>query len=47
MLEAESCKEIKKVPVIEFEIPKHIFIDPDTKLDGQISLINKVWNFDH
>ena len=29
MVEAELAKEIKKVPVIEFEIPKRIFMEHD------------------
>jgi U3 small nucleolar RNA-associated protein 19 len=29
MLEAELSKEIKKVPIIEFEIPKKIFMEHD------------------
>jgi U3 small nucleolar RNA-associated protein 19 len=44
MLDAELLKEVKKVPVVEYEIPKKIFM----KQGGsgvEDSLLVKVWDF--
>jgi U3 small nucleolar RNA-associated protein 19 len=45
MLEAELNKEIKKAPVVEYEIPKRIFTkyEPDSGMED--SLLVKVIDF--
>ena len=45
MLEAELLKEVKKTPVIEFEIPKRIFTKQDLALEAEDSLLVKLWDF--
>lgn len=45
MLEAEHVKEVKKTPVIEFEIPKRIFTKPDVTSEVEDSLLVKLWDF--
>ena len=45
MLDAELAKEVKKAPVVEFEIPKRIFLkhDPDSlQQDGPLV---QMWDF--
>ncbi|KUJ11149.1 nucleolar complex protein-like protein [Mollisia scopiformis] len=45
MLEAEHVKEVKKTPVIEFEIPKRIFLKQDLATEVEDSLLVKLWDF--
>lgn len=45
MLEAENAKDVKKTPVIEFEIPKKIFMKQDVALGVEDSLLVKLWDF--
>ncbi len=45
MLEAEYLKEVKKVPVIEFEIPKRIFLEQDAATRVEDSLLVKTVDF--
>lgn len=45
MLEAELSKDVKKVPVIEYEIPKKIFMKHDAGSEGEDSLLVKLWDF--
>ncbi|KAF4625556.1 hypothetical protein G7Y89_g12612 [Cudoniella acicularis] len=45
MLEAELLKDVKKVPVIEYEIPKKIFMKHDEGSGGEDSLLVKLWDF--
>ncbi|CCU81337.1 CBF/Mak21 family protein [Blumeria hordei DH14] len=45
MLEAENCKEIKKIPVIEFRIPKVIFTGKESETDTKECLIERLWRF--
>lgn len=44
MLEAELAKEVKKTPVIEFEIPKRIFLKQDAASKVEDSLLVKLWD---
>ncbi len=45
MLEAENTKEVKKLPVVEFEIPKKIFMKQDVGSEVEDSLLVKLWEF--
>lgn len=45
MLEAELSKDIKKAPVVEYEIPKKIFTKYDVQLGVKDSLVAKLWDF--
>jgi U3 small nucleolar RNA-associated protein 19 len=45
MLEAELSKEVKKPPVIEYEIPKRIFTRQDEDSVIEDSLLVKLWDF--
>jgi U3 small nucleolar RNA-associated protein 19 len=45
MLEAEHVKDVKKTPVIEFEIPKRIFMKHDQTSEVEDSLLVKLWDF--
>ncbi|POS86458.1 hypothetical protein EPUL_001964, partial [Erysiphe pulchra] len=45
MLEAEIHKEVKKAPVIEYEIPTNIFTESDKELPSKSNLLTKLWNF--
>jgi U3 small nucleolar RNA-associated protein 19 len=45
MLEAELSKEVKKAPVVEFEIPKRILIKQDVGSEVEDSLLVKLWSF--
>jgi U3 small nucleolar RNA-associated protein 19 len=45
MLEAELSKDIKKAPVVEFEIPKKIFTKYDVESGIEDSLVVKLWDF--
>ncbi|KAI9880321.1 MAG: hypothetical protein M1830_004200 [Pleopsidium flavum] len=45
MLDAELSKDIKKAPVIEYEIPKRIFMEHDVDAPQQDCLLVKLWDF--
>jgi len=45
MLEAENSKDVKKTPVIEFEIPKKIFMKHDATLEAEDTLLVNLWDF--
>jgi len=45
MLEAENTKDVKKTPVIEYEIPKKIFMKHDVATGVEDSLLVKLWDF--
>ena len=45
MLDAELGKELKKAPVVEFEIPKKIFMKQDADSTVENGLLVKLWNF--
>ncbi|KAF7942868.1 uncharacterized protein EAE97_006322 [Botrytis byssoidea] len=45
MLESELAKDVKKVPVVEYEIPKRIFMKHDAEAALEDSLLVKLWNF--
>ena len=45
MLEAENAKDVKKMPVIEYEIPKKIFMKNDMESGVEDSLLVKLWDF--
>jgi U3 small nucleolar RNA-associated protein 19 len=45
MLEAELSKDIKKAPVVDFEIPKKIFTKQDVESAVEDSIVVKLWNF--
>lgn len=46
MLDAELLKEVKKTPVVEFEIPKKIFTKQDASSEVKDSLLVKSWKFE-
>ncbi|KAJ9137949.1 Nucleolar complex protein [Pleurostoma richardsiae] len=45
LLEAEMSKEVKKPPVVEFMIPKRIFLLQDKESGVEDSLLVKLWDF--
>lgn len=45
MLDAELDREIKKAPVVEFEIPKKIFTKHDAGSGVEDGLLVKLWSF--
>ncbi|PVH84240.1 CBF-domain-containing protein [Cadophora sp. DSE1049] len=45
MLEAEYVKDVKKTPVIEFEIPKKIFTKQDASSELHDRLLVNLWKF--
>lgn len=45
MLEAELSKDVKKVPVVEYEIPKKIFTKHEEGAGLEDSLLVKLWDF--
>jgi U3 small nucleolar RNA-associated protein 19 len=45
MLEAENTKDVKKTPVIEYEIPKKIFMKHDAASGAEDALLVKLWDF--
>jgi U3 small nucleolar RNA-associated protein 19 len=45
MLEGEVTKEIKRSPVVEFQIPKRILLPQDRESGLQDSLLVKLWDF--
>lgn len=44
LLEAELGKDVKKAPVIEFQIPKRIFV-PDESAAPANNLLVRLWDF--
>ena len=44
MLEAENSKDVKKTPVVEYEIPKKIFMKQDAS-GTEDTLLVKLWDF--
>ncbi|KAK7415474.1 Maturation and nuclear export of 40S ribosomal subunits interacting protein [Neonectria punicea] len=45
LLEAEVLKDVKKAPVVEFHIPKKVFMPHDEGEPEQDSLLVKLWDF--
>lgn len=45
MLDAELQKDVKKIPVVEYEIPKKIFMAQEAGSAVEDSLIVKLWQF--
>ncbi|KAL7819621.1 CBF domain-containing protein [Trichoderma gracile] len=45
LLDAEMAKDIKKAPVVEFQIPKRIFLPQDEPASNPDSLLVKLWDF--
>ena len=45
MLEDELSKDVKKVPVVEYEIPKKIFSKQEEGSGKEDSLLVKLWDF--
>ena len=45
MLESELSKEVKKTPVVEYEIPKRIFLEHDVDSGKENGLLVKLWDF--
>lgn len=45
MLDAELAKEVKKDPVVEFEIPKRVSLEHDVDSSQQDTLMVRMWNF--
>ncbi|KAL2070852.1 hypothetical protein VTL71DRAFT_13878 [Oculimacula yallundae] len=45
MLDAEYIKDVKKTPVIEFEIPKKIFMKQDASSEVHDRLLVNLWDF--
>jgi U3 small nucleolar RNA-associated protein 19 len=45
MLDAELSKEVKKAPVVEYEIPKKIFTRQVVGSVVEDSLLVKLWSF--
>lgn len=45
MLDAELSKEVKKPPVVEYEIPKRIFMKQQEGSGVGDSLVVKLWDF--
>ncbi|KAJ4861144.1 CBF/Mak21 family domain-containing protein [Trichoderma breve] len=45
LLDAEMAKDIKKAPVVEFQIPKRVFLPQDEPATNPDSLLVKLWDF--
>lgn len=45
LLEAEMVKNVKKAPVVEFGIPKRVFLPQDRESGVEDSLLVKLWEF--
>lgn len=45
LLEAELGKDVKKAPVVEFQIPKRIFLPQTDPAAAPDSLLVRLWNF--
>jgi U3 small nucleolar RNA-associated protein 19 len=46
MLEAELGKNLKKSPVVEFQIPKRIFTIDQGEPSETTALLPRLWDFD-
>ncbi|SPN96849.1 probable NOC4 nucleolar protein, forms a complex with Nop14p that mediates maturation and nuclear export of 40S ribosomal subunits [Cephalotrichum gorgonifer] len=45
LMESEMSKEVKKAPVVEFQIPKRIFLPQEEGSEVTDSLLVKLWDF--
>lgn len=45
LLDAELSKQVKKPPVVEFMIPKRVFLPHDPESGVEDNLVTKLWNF--
>lgn len=45
MLDAENSKDVKKAPVVEYVIPKRIYLKQDVGAEADDSLLVKLWEF--
>lgn len=45
-LEAEFAKQIRKPPVVEFMIPKRIFLPQDPASGVEDNLLTRIWGFE-
>lgn len=45
MLDAENSKDVKKTPVVEYVIPKRIYMKQDAGAEVDDSLLVKLWEF--
>ncbi|KAI0841022.1 nucleolar complex protein [Hypoxylon sp. FL0890] len=45
LLDAELSKQVKKAPVVEFMIPKRVFLPQDPASGAEDSLLAKLWDF--
>ncbi|KAH7328877.1 CBF/Mak21 family-domain-containing protein [Stachybotrys elegans] len=45
LLEAELSKDIRKPPVVEFHIPKRVFLPEDPSSGAAGSLVGRLWDF--
>lgn len=45
MLDAELTKDVKKAPVVEYEIPKKIFMKQEAESGMEDNLLVKMWDF--
>lgn len=45
LIEAEMAKSVKKAPVVEFHIPKRVFLPQDAPAETPDSLVVKLWDF--
>lgn len=39
-------KQVRKPPVLEFQIPKKVFLPNDPESGFQDNLVTKLWNFE-
>ncbi|KAI0011295.1 CBF/Mak21 family-domain-containing protein [Xylariaceae sp. FL0662B] len=45
LLDAELSKQVKKAPIVEFMIPKRVFLPQEPGSGVEDSLLTKLWNF--
>lgn len=45
MLDVELSKDLKKAPVVEYEIPKKIFLKQESDSSQPDNLLVKLWDF--
>ncbi|KXJ92309.1 CBF/Mak21 family-domain-containing protein [Microdochium bolleyi] len=45
LLDAELAKQIRKAPVVEFMIPKRVFLPQDPGAEAEDTLLAKLWDF--
>ena len=45
LLDAEMSKELKNPPVVEFHIPKRVFLPRDTASEEPDNLLVRLWGF--